>query len=397
MDARQQQAHLNRLKLFYFVFIGAGGFLIPFLNLFYERRGLSGTQIGILGTVGAVTALLAAPVIGRVSDRMGNPGRVLQITIILSAFFYLVISQQTMFLPIAFLTIFVTIADSGIGPLSTMLALDTGIEGQENRYGSVRVWGSLGWAIIVLLAGFLVEKAGLFTSFAGYAVMFLLSAGILFAFQAPKKPAQSTERTSQRDLVRRLMRDRAMVGLALSLTLLWVARAGIWKFQALYLDSLGAGEGLIGISSMVGSVIELPGMFIADRIAQRRGSHRLLGLTYLLYSLTAIMVLLLPRIPTIIASEAIGGLAYSFLTVSVVMFINERSPLGQTATVMALYTVTLNGLTSIFSSPLSGVIFDTYGPYWLYAVSATGCAAAYVVLSRMVSGKRSRLTTLPTP
>lgn len=397
MDARQQQSHLNRLKLFYLIYFGAGGFLLPFLNLFYERQGLSGTQIGMLGTVGAVTALLAAPLIGRMSDRMGNPRRLLQITLIFSAVFYLIISRQTMFLPIAVLTIFVTIADSGIGPLSTMLALDTGIEGQENRFGSVRVWGSLGWAIVVLIAGFLVEKYGLLTSFAGYAIMFVLSAGILFIFQTPKLAGQPRETISQRALVRSILGDRSMVGLALSLTLLWVARAGIWKFQALYLDSLGAGEGLIGITSMVGSVVELPAMFLADRIAQRRGSVRLLGMTYLTYALTAVIVLFLPRIPTIIFTEAVGGMAYSFFTVSVVMFINERSPHGYTATVMALYSVTLHGLTSMFSSPLSGVIFDRYGPYWLYAVAAVGCAAAYIVLNRMVTGKRSQLTTKISP
>jgi PPP family 3-phenylpropionic acid transporter len=384
-----QRSHIRRLKLFYFLFIGTGGFLLPFINLFFERQGLNGTQIGLIGTIGAVTALIAAPFIGQLSDQSRNPRGLLQFTLIISAFIYLIMSQQSAFIPIALLTIFATAADSGIGPLSTMLALDTGIKGQEKKFGSVRVWGSLGWAIVVLLAGFLIEELGLFTSFAGYAIMAVISAGVLFLLKPKAKKEDKPPPTSKRTLIKSILSDRAMVGLAISLVLLWTARSGIWMFQALYLDMLGAGEGLIGITSMVGSIIELPAMFMADRIAQRRGSHQLLRMTYLLYAFTAGLVLLSPNIPTIIFSEAIGGIAYSFLLVSVVMFINERTPIGQTATVLALYTVTLNGLTRMFSSPLSGAIFDRFGPYWLYAIALTGCAAAWIVLSRMVSGERS--------
>ncbi|HNB55214.1 MAG TPA: hypothetical protein PK530_24900, partial [Anaerolineales bacterium] len=50
-----QNSKLLPLRLYYF-FTGTSGFLLPFLSLFYVDRGLSGTQIGWLGTIGSLTA-----------------------------------------------------------------------------------------------------------------------------------------------------------------------------------------------------------------------------------------------------------------------------------------------------------------------------------------------------
>ncbi len=81
---------------------GAGGFSIPFMGLFYLRHGFSGTQIGLLSTVAALAALLAAPQWERWSDRSSDPRRLLQAALLGSAIVYLLISQQNLFLWLAF-------------------------------------------------------------------------------------------------------------------------------------------------------------------------------------------------------------------------------------------------------------------------------------------------------
>jgi hypothetical protein len=46
-------------------------------------------------------------------------------------------------------------------------------------FGSVRLWGSLGWAVTALLGGWLIERTGLFTMFAGYAISGFASIALL--------------------------------------------------------------------------------------------------------------------------------------------------------------------------------------------------------------------------
>ena len=68
MSSLAPQRNLSTLRLYYFLLIGGGGFLFPFINLFYTQQGLSGTEIGLLSTFASLAALIAAPWWGRRGD-----------------------------------------------------------------------------------------------------------------------------------------------------------------------------------------------------------------------------------------------------------------------------------------------------------------------------------------
>jgi hypothetical protein len=76
---------LRVIRLDFFLWIGAGGFLSPFVTLFYKARGLTGTEIGLLSTFGAITGMLAAPVRGRWGDASRHPRRLIMVALLASA------------------------------------------------------------------------------------------------------------------------------------------------------------------------------------------------------------------------------------------------------------------------------------------------------------------------
>jgi hypothetical protein len=76
----------------------------------------------------------------------------------------------------------------------------------------------------------------------------------------------------------------------------------------------------------------------------------------------------------------IGGISFSFYTISYVGLISSRTKAGETGTVLALYSVTLAGLVSMFAAPISGSIFDAVGARWLYALAVSGYAMGAFVL-----------------
>ena len=53
-----------QLRLYYLLFFGGLGFLFPFLNLFYRRQGLTGTDIGLLGSLAASGGIGGGPFMG---------------------------------------------------------------------------------------------------------------------------------------------------------------------------------------------------------------------------------------------------------------------------------------------------------------------------------------------
>ena len=185
-----------------------------------------------------------------------------------------------------------------------------------------------------------------------------------------------------------LAHNRAMVGLALTMTILWISTAGRVQFEAIYMKQLGASETIIGLASTIGALLELPGMLIADRLVRQLGASRLLGGSLLMQAAGMLLVLIFPSVTAILVLRALSGFYFSFYLVSAIAYLAQGTPERQTSTVMALYMVTLRGLVGLVGAPLAGALFDTVGAYWLYAFAMAGSLAGWLIL---------RITARPQP
>jgi len=146
---------------------------------------------------------------------------------------------------------------------------------------------------------------------------------------------------------------------------------------------------IIGLAGGMGAVIELGGMLLADRLSRRLGAGRIVAFSFLVYALGVVLVLAVPSIAAILVERAINGIAFSLFTVGVVNYININTKPDETATVMALITITVRSLVGIVASPLSGKAFDLFGAYWLYAIALGGYVLAFIVFSLTTRQKTS--------
>ena len=391
------QRNLWTLRLYYFLLIGGGGFLFPFINLFYTQQGLSGTEIGWLSTMASLVALIVAPWWGRRSDATTHPRRLLQFGLLATSLCMLALSQQTVFAWMAIIVMLDALLSINVAPLSDVVALAVTKQGRAG-FGSVRLWGSLGWAVTALLGGWLIEQTGLFTMFAGYAISGFASIALLAVLKMPRwgpsATGKQTDRTEAsptprlRQSLLQLTRDRTLLGLALALSVLLFAINGIRQFEPVFLNQLGAGETIIGLASTIGALVELPAMLWVDRLGRRHGSGQLLRMSFLLYAVCALSVVIAPTIPVILFSHVIDGVAYSFFAVALVLFIGEVAPDRQVTMMMAVFTVTLPSIVRMVSAPVGGWVFDVRGAYALYVIGVIGSALGWVLMKVMVKDRR---------
>ncbi len=406
MSPLAPQRNLWTLRLYYFLLIGGGGFLFPFINLFYIQQGLSGAAIGLLSTFASLAALIAAPWWGRRSDATAHPRRLLQFGLLATSLCMLALSQQTIFAWMAPIVILDALLSTGVPPLSDVVAL-TVIKQGRSGFGSVRLWGSLGWAVTALLGGWLIERAGLFTMFAGYAISGLASSGLLMILQMPRWGQPSlghhsdrieavTADHSWRATFAGLWRDHTLLGLMLALSILWFSLNNVRQFEPVFLAQLGAGETIIGLASTIGAAVELPAMLWVDRLGRRHSAGSLLRLSFLLYIAVTLSVVIAPTVPVILFSHVIDGVAYSFFAVALTLFIGEISPQRQVTTMMAIFTVTLPALIRMISGPAGGWIFDARGAYVLYLVAVIGSALGWLIMKVLVKDRRACSASAPT-
>ncbi len=369
------------IRLYYLLWLGGGGFLYPYITLFYKQQGLTGTQIGLLSTVGWGVALLSAPNWARRGDNVRNPRPLIQLGLFSSALLYLVLSQQVAFLWMAAIIALNALMASGNDPLSTSQALAIA-NNEKTGFGSVRVWGSVGWVLMTPLCGWLIERSGQMASFAGYASSYLLSAVVLIFINTnpPAKKADAAVQPRVDKVIGRLGRDRSMVGLALALFIFWLTNYGAAQFETIYLKQLSASTFIIGLVNTTSAVVEIGAMFWADRLVRRFGSGRILGVSTLIYAVAKSIVIISPSIPAIFAMRALSGVYYSMFVVASIAYAAEGAPEGQRSTVLALYFVTLQGLTQLVAGPLGGAAFDALGAYWLFVIAFCGGLVSWLIL-----------------
>jgi MFS transporter, PPP family, 3-phenylpropionic acid transporter len=369
-------------RAYYFSFMGGWGFVLPFVNLFYVSVGLSGTQIGTVASLSAIVSLVLSPVVVTEIKKLPKARMILQLCLIMGAIGYFLLGQQTVFLAILIVIFFQTIATSAILPTSDAMAVSVA-QDHETGYGSIRLWASVGWIIIVLSAGWLIERSGYQAGFTGVAIMWTIGAGLLLFIRSDYFVARigiDVSKPSVRAAIQRVLQDRTLIGFAVTVILVGFLNNGVLQFENVFLSQLGATKQLIAVAGILSAIVEVPFMAYADRFVRRVGAHRVMLIALVMISFQRAAVLLLPYIATIMIVRFIGGISFSFYTISYVGLISSRTRATETGTVLALYSVTLAGLVNMLAAPVSGSIFDAIGARWLYALAVTGYGLGALVL-----------------
>jgi PPP family 3-phenylpropionic acid transporter len=377
-----KQRDLWIVRLFYFILLGGAGAVNPFLNLFLARQNLDGVKIGWIVAIGSLIGLFAAPLWTRLSAESRHPLRLLQISLLLTGAVTVLFSSQTLFVWLAIFFTLRILLSAGQSPLSDALALRV-TDATNTGYGSVRVWGSFGWALIVLGTGWLNQQAGIRSGFIEFGFVTVIAALLLTQLRMGAVSLQVVPgegRSGFRQVGALILHSPALWGLALVLIITGVANLGIAQFENIYLSQLGARESLIGVASMVSSVVEILGMLWADRLVRRWSPAPILLIGLVMYFFLRSLLFLFPSVFLIIATRAAGGIGFSFNTVAIIKYISQHTASNHTATALAIFTVTLPSIINITCTPLVGHLFDLLGAHWLYLIALVGYALGALVL-----------------
>jgi MFS transporter, PPP family, 3-phenylpropionic acid transporter len=361
-------------RVYYFCYMGGWGFVLPFINLFYISLGFSGKQIGVISSVSAVVGMLVSPIWVDYVKKHAQARRLLQIVLILGALGYLMIGLQSVFIWCLIVVLIHSLSVAGILPVSDSMAVHVAEESNAG-YGSIRMFGSLGWIVSLLSAGWLVARFGYIAGFSGVMVMWIVASLILRQIQPhffTSPQVLSQPKTNTLDAIKFVWQDRTLLGFAVALIVIGFLNSGVLQFENVFLSQLGASKQLISVAGILSAVVELPFMIYADRIARRVGMHSLMLVALILTFFQRLAVLMFPYIAIIMLVRFVGGVAFSFYTICFIGLVTSRTSSREAGTILALFSVTITGLVNIVAAPVSGAIFDLVGARWLYALSATG-------------------------
>jgi MFS transporter, PPP family, 3-phenylpropionic acid transporter len=366
-----------RGAFFYSSYWGAIGLYEPFIYVYFLQLGLSGTQIGWMAAVLPLCTLLINPLVARLADRSGRRALILALTCLGYGAGLTLLSWPA--LPTSFLALLGAVAlfsafRSPAVPLADSLIAGMTVRHQLD-FGSMRLWGSILFTITATLLGVLWQQTG-------YQLMFLVAglafvpvaAGALLLDETPN-PAQAETRRQK------VIFDPGVAFLMGSTFLIIAALFMSLTFGAIYMTELGGSAMMVGAMMGISAFGEVPGMLYGSRIARRIGDTNALVAGYLLaavglggYAFTASPWML-------VVYSGVRGVGFGLLLVGTIMIINNRAPKGLSATYQGILNAACWGLAPLIGGPVSGWIYQSYGPATLFLLAAGMAVAAAALIT----------------
>jgi PPP family 3-phenylpropionic acid transporter len=346
----------NSIRVMYLGYYMALGAFMPYINLYYERAGLSGVQIGFLAASILVTTSLTAIPWGAIADRFQLHQRILGAAFVLAPIFIFFLSQVSSYALMIPLVLAYALSTAPIIPLLDGSALEIA-RLKRITYGELRVGGTMGWIISVWLVGILIQAFDIHWLFYCY-IAFM---GLTLVYALSRPPRRGSTQIVLWSNLRLLITDSSVVFFLVSIFLVAVGSGAVLNFFSLYLDGIGAGEGLIGLAWALAAVSEIPVMMYAGALMRRIGSAGLLKLAFLVYAARWLLLSFIESPGLAVAVQLLHGLSFAAFLTAGVTYLSERTPEGLSTTAQAVFNVVCFGLASMVGALLGGYLYDSVG------------------------------------
>lgn len=349
---------------FYFLYYAAAAALVPFLVLYYQEVGLTGTQIGFLAGLFPLISWVSAPVWGILADRIGRRRWVLGVMIGGAIGFALILSKTRTFLWLIPAAALFSFFFSPIMPVVDSITMQA-LGARKDSYGRIRLWGAIGWGVVAPAVGQLTESGGLRWSFWAYAALLMLCFLLL-----PRIPPAHRRNTPSLGGVREFFRDPRWSAFLIAVFCGGMVLSIIGNFLFIFLDHLGADRRTLGFMLTAATISELPVLFLSDRMLRRWSAKQLLGTALLFYAVRSVGLSVLSAPLPALFLQLLHGPTFSLMWFAGVSYADAIAPAGFAATAQGLFSGVLLGIGSAVGALVGGVVYERAGLVNLFRLSA---------------------------
>jgi MFS transporter, PPP family, 3-phenylpropionic acid transporter len=375
---RRSLTPAQRGSLYYLAFFLSMGSFSPFLNIYYLDLGFTGQQIGILAIFFPLMNFLFATPLSALADRKGWRIQVLQVSIFGSAIFVFLLKIPSTFGLIAIFLAILAFFASPILSIADGLIANMAANHSLN-YGSMRLWGSIGFAISASVFGIVWQRFD-------FAPMFLVGALLfipIFVVGSSLNPGAVAAQT-ERQPISSVFKDVGLVILIATAFLMGISDGLARTFEGIYVLHLGGGNMLVGLMIGFSASSEILTMQFGQKISSRLKNAHTLILSFGLSGVAYIGYALAPGAGWLLPLAIFKGLGFGLFFPTIVRIVNERAPKEWVTTAQSLRSVAMFGLAPLLAGPLGGWIMDSISPQSIFVVSfsALGVAALLVGVAK---------------
>lgn len=362
---------MKRFSAFYLICFIAVGAYASWLAPFLDSCGVTASSIGYSFAVVSLLRAVTPPAWGFLADRLARPQWLLAFVTLGSG-----LCLMPLFLggPVPLLLVCTVAFGVFFAPLYPLVdAQVVGFLGAERqRYGRVRLFGSLGFLIASFAVGSLVDATSLNAIPWVVTLPFGLAAMIALTF--PSAGASSAPPTRARFPWKRLW------PVLVAVALVQASHAPYWAYFAITLGKQGVSGERTGWILATAVAAEIAFMGFTPAVLHRLGARPVLLVGLLAGALRWALCGLVEELSVLWLSQLLHAGSYAMVYVAAVALVDDESPVGQKALGQTVLSACSHGIGLGGGFALSGQFFDVLGFAGLALCGAAACLLASVLL-----------------
>jgi PPP family 3-phenylpropionic acid transporter len=362
------------LAVFYATLFALSGAYTPFFPLWLQAVGLEAAQIGLVMAAPTVARLLAVPIVTAWAGRHDALRRVILATAWLTFVGLLLLGNMRGMWAIAIILWMVSWPWTASFPLTDAYAL-RGVTHYRLNYGPIRLWGSVGYIVAALAAGFLGGALGalnLVWVIAGVGGVCALSSFWL----APAGHAASG--TLQIAKPAALLRTPAFVAVLAGAALVQGSHSAYYYFSAISWQAAGMSSTTVALLWAWCVVVEIALFAAAPRLALSPAAMIAIGGAGAVVRWT--IMTQEPPLVLLVFTQSLHALSFGATHLGLIGVLARLVP-GRIMTNAQGYASTATGIVMASTGIACGSAFGSVGQAIYYGMAAMALAGTIIIVA----------------
>ena len=357
------------LYLFYLIYYISLGIFNPFTNVYYERLGFSGSQIGLISSVGLLFAMVLTPLWGVFADKTRRYRTLLAGVMILSAVSAFIWKQQTTFLNMLVVATFLMVFRSAINPIADSLSVSYCASTNQD-YGKIRGIGSLGYVLGSFVIVNCLDALGFQGPYVSIMCLCLILPCIILKFYPQITMSTKKEKVSLIKNGKILLQNKAYVFIICLMLFsnLVMDSAGAYLGNHL-VTTLHASEGMIGVYSLIAALPEVIFIMMIGHFVGMYGFKKVYFFSLLGQLIRLIGYACVNSVPLFMVFSVLNMLTTGIGAVVNMNYIQKVVDSSMLATAVSLYTGIYFIGQAVYTQ-LFGFVYQWQGSHMIFMIGA---------------------------
>jgi MFS transporter, PPP family, 3-phenylpropionic acid transporter len=341
--------------IFYFLYFCAFGIYVPYWTLYLQDLKFSPVQIATVYSILSIARIFILALHGYLADRWKSRKKFLIVCSVLQIIPLVLITWLHSYSWILLLISVYSILNAGILPFADATVQEEQEKGNLD-YGRTRLWGTLGFILVALIYGEILNDAPTSWILYGIIAFFVLLSIISFFI-----PAGKTHFSLPEKILYTVFNNRNVWLVLICAFLMQMSHGTFYGFYSIHLASLGYKDSWIGLQWAIAAGSELSILFFASWILRNFPSHLLYSICLFAAAIRWFLTGSTTSFGALSAIQCLHAFSFGAFHIASMRLIHTLFPEGSRSFGQALYTSAGTGLGTMIGILASGFLWNSMG------------------------------------